>query len=67
VGGAVRIDCAEAEEFGMEKVSEEEKAALLDMLKVTKPEDRMIKSKWMKKWALPDLSRYCRQLIRLGG
>jgi serine/threonine-protein kinase SRPK3 len=65
---------------GMEEVSEEEKAALLKMLKAMmafKPGDRMtaeqiIKSEWMEKWALPELSRLKEakghnQLIGLGG
>jgi serine/threonine-protein kinase SRPK3 len=51
--------------YKMEEVSEEEKAALLNMLKAMmtfKPGDRMtvkqiVESKWMKEWALPELSR----------
>jgi hypothetical protein len=57
----------------MEEVSEEEKDALLNLLKAmlefNKPGGRMtgkqvVKSKWMKKWALPELARL---RMRLGG
>jgi serine/threonine-protein kinase SRPK3 len=64
--------------YGMEEVSEEEKDALLNMLKAVlefKPGGRMtakqiVESKWMKKWALPELARLKSAegiLIRLGG
>ena len=47
----------------MEEVTEEEKAALIDMLKAMlafKSGDRMtvkqiLEPKWMKEWALPEL------------
>ena len=53
---------------GIEEVGEEEKAAFLDMIKAMmafKPEERMTirqvkKSKWMKKWALPEIHKLAR-------
>ena len=59
---------------GMEEVTEEEKAALIDMLKAMlafKPGDRMtvkqiLEPKSMKEWALPELSRLKQAKGRLG-
>jgi serine/threonine-protein kinase SRPK3 len=60
--------------YKFEEVSEEEKAALINMLKAMlafKPGDRVtakqiVKSKWMKEWALPELSRLKQAKGRLG-